>query len=433
MKLTAGMRGALGAAFALSVAPLGCGEPPRTAVDASSDAIQQSDGPVDTVDGSDASVDAPNQGLVSVTVNSPVKLGRLADAPVVFINPDGTMTRAMTDASGQAFATVTEGASVTVKFEENRGLATILDVKPGDQLVFGAGRGVNLSTTAVTFTAFEGDVDAYQLFSPCMQRPVSPGTTQLPDTICLGPLSNVELLVVAYKDYVPVAYARAQGVDLTGGAVTIPNTWSSFTELVLNYSNVPSSYSISGNYFDSPGYFGGGGSTNPPAHDLTVRAPAIAQGGYVATIITKDSYGSQSISQPLPAGATSYQLDISSVTQPWLTQLSFTPSTRTFAVQNGGGVALDFVTYKAAYGHVTNALTWSVFSPRLDGVVFPVLPPDLDPTWAELLGISVSTTEVEMLSGWDAVRPNLYGLTTTVYMPVFPFGRVQSQSLRVDY
>jgi hypothetical protein len=188
---------------------------------------------------------------------------------------------------------------------------------------------------------------------------------------------------------------------------------------------------MSGSYVDAPESYSIGGSVFAPAHDAMHVVPGAAQSAYVLSGMSRNTDSSQRLLELFPAGATTYQLDVGSVQQPWLTAISYTKATRTIAVDvGGGGQTFDLVDYHVWFGSASNPLTWHLFSPTLTDVVLPLLPADLDPGTFFFGGVGVETYEVPMLSGWDAVRPQVYPITTPQTAPVLPFGRVHIQSLR---
>jgi hypothetical protein len=401
---------------AMMVAAVGCGTSPRARPDA-----EMPDSDVDGVG------DAMDRGLVSVTVNSSVRLTRLENAPVVFIEPDGTTTRVMTDVMGHAEATVKPGTSVTVVFEEKRGIATILGARPGDQLVFGRGRLIDGTSFDLTFTAFSGDADTYYVSTPGLAHQVSPGTTHVTLDLCSDSITNANLLVVAYKDFVPVATVAARSRLTTARSQS--RTLDAMSSLVLDYSSVPQFQSVYAGYVDMPEHYNLGTNANAPTYDVTFPVPSTASSAYVQTSFSR-TRGHQEILEPLPTGATSYQLNVGAALQPWLSEISYTKATRTVAVQGIGGQSFDVVAYGVAFGLPSSSTWWTVFSPDLNGVVLPTLPADLDPTTTPVVGVNVETYEVPMLNGWDEVRPQVYPLITPHLEPVLPFGRVHLQTVR---
>jgi hypothetical protein len=400
---------------------LGCGTSPRVRPDAEVPADGDPDG---------LETDANVRGLISVLVNSPVRREVLVNAPVLYHEPDGAVTQVATDAMGRASAMVADGTTVTVVFEEGRGVATIFGAKIGDQLVFGDGKVNNRGSLALTFAAYPGDVDRYDLHSPCGPATPSPGTTTLPPSICISDITSTDVMIVASKNFVPVAFAHATGVNLTTGALTMPNVWTPFPILSVTATNVPALRSISLGVQDSPENFGNSVETDVAPFSRTFPYPGTT-GAYAITHSSRrfpegNGRSTQIVREPLAVGATSYQLDVAGMEQPWLAVPTYTAATRRIAVGGVGGQTFDVAEYVIAFGG-PNGIRWSLYAPDLNGVVLPTLPPALDIATGPVAGLFVNTYDAAALGGWDVVRPQVFSLVG-VDPPLSVLGRVHMQS-----
>jgi hypothetical protein len=372
----------------LTVLVFGCG-PERPAM---SDAPNEVD-----------SADAPVAGVVSVTVRSQTHLAVIADAPVVFTDTSGTF-EVRTDINGHAEASVSPGASVTVMFDDQH-FATIVDVEPGDQLTFGAGRMTRGNDLSVTFTAYGSPGAAYSLFSPCLSNPVTPPTSTFSLQFCNGPITSTDVYVVAWVSNVPVATAGAHNVNLTSGSVTITEAWIPMKSLQLDYSGL--SGDLSGHFSDVPERYSVGGSVSGASMTLSVPTSSLIQ--LVRTHIQQSAGRTQTFIERISPSTTFYTVNASEV-RPWVTSVTYDAATRTVS-SVAPGLTGDIVDYRLLWGQVQNPYVWDVYAPTFAPRTLPILPAGVpDPSTNADGRAFVTIFDTPSINGWDEARPRVYEL-----------------------
>src|SRR5262249_23662970 len=154
-----------------------------------------------------------------------------AQVPVVFLEADGSLTKeTLTDAQGKASARVKAGASVTavhtVSPTDHR-VETILEVKPGDDLVMGSGSPeAAAGTFTVSFLDGPGTTTAYVAYGPCgggrytIPQGAVPGgalpSVQLVMTSRCK-LSSMDLVLIREDGGQPTDYAALPSVAFSDG------------------------------------------------------------------------------------------------------------------------------------------------------------------------------------------------------------------------
>lgn len=387
-----------------------CSTPSRSTP---SDAAVTSDGAVD-------GIDAVPAEPVTVTVNSRSDLGVVVPgAPVVFIDPDQTVTYAHTDAAGVAQAIVKPGASVTVIYDQDEvDYRTVLDVQPGDQLVFGTGTVVSIAPTTVTFTAYPDASATYLFQCSCGARPVTPGTTPLSYQLCIGPIANTDAYVIASVNNAVVATAAVHGVSLDQ-PIVVPNVWTPATALAVSYASAPGRLTTT--FQDAPEYFSTHADLETSPYAATLKVPADGTKQFMRTDFEVGS-NPESIWEALLPGASTYHLDLSNHLLPAIGGVTYDQASRTVAAQGAPTIPNSLVMYSVAWGAPTNPETWTLYTHTLAPAAFPVLPADL----RDLTAFAGGSAEMVILTtpaltNWDQVRANLAPLTAVPRSPAFDF------------
>lgn len=356
--------------------------------------------------GSDAASDAVPLDVVTVTVNSRTDLGVvIPNAPVVFIDPDQTVTYAHTDGTGTAQASVHPGASVTVIYAPDTvEYMTVLDVQPGDHLVFGGGGFVNIAPMTVTFTAYSDPSATYLFQCACGPKVVTPGTTTLTYSDCLAPTVNTDAYVVASVGGTVVATASLHDIDLSL-PIVLPEVWAPAATLQVSYTGAPGR--ITSTFLDAPQGFLLQTSLDTSPYEATLKVPVDGVKQFVRTNFEIGS-APESIWEKLAPGATTYHLDFSSHVLPAISGVTYDRASRTVSTQSTPVLPNSLVVYAVTWGDSTNPYTWEILTHTLAPATFPTLPPDLEDL-AMYAGGSPTMLIVATpaLTDWDQVRANM--------------------------
>lgn len=365
----------------------------------------------------DASRDSTPGGVVTVIVGSMTDLdGVVPGAPVVFVDTDQSVTYLHADSLGVAQARVHPGASVTVIYDQNLvQYETVLDVQPGDQLVFGAGTGVDVPPITVTFTAYPDAGATYKLHSACGSSTVSPGTTTASHFACFAPVTNTDAYVAAYLNSEVVATAAVHGVDLRQ-PIVIPNVWTAATSLTVSYTGAPGR--ITAEFQDAPQSFSTFKDLETP-YMGALNVPADGTKQYMRTDFEIGS-ASESIWQRLTPGTSSYHLDIASHLLPEV-RVTYDPATRTIAPTGTASLPNSLIDYSVVWGEPGNPVSWEVLTHTLGPVVLPELPADIRDISGPggTPGVLIITTPA--LTNWDQVRENMWVLLYSPRGPLFDY------------
>ena len=369
----------------------------------------------------DASRDSTPGGVVTVTVTSRTDFDRVVPgAPVVFVDTDQSVTYVHADSLGVAQATVHAGASVTVIYDQNTvEYQTVLDVQPGDQLVFGHGTSVDVPPITVTFTAYPGAGVTYTLQSACGTSTVSPGTTTVTPFACFAPVTNTDAYVAAYVNNKVVATAAVHGVDLQQ-PIVIPNVWTAATSLNLSYTGAPGR--ITAMFQDAPEYF----STQTDLQTSymgTLNVPVDGTKQYVRTDFEIGSVY-ESIWETLTPGTSSYHLDVASHVLPEV-HVTYDPTSRTIAPTGTATLPNSLLLYSVDWGVPGSPQAWEVFTHTLGPVVLPELPADIPDYSAQAHSPSLLIVTTPSLPTWDQVRQSMAVLLDSPRAPLFDY--VQSE------
>jgi len=391
------------------------------------------------------------RGSVSVTVNDLTALAVMANALVAFIDPDGTTTIAHTNASGHASALVAEGASVTVKYSD-RDLQTILDVQPGDDLVFGAGHSIPAPTVTISFTPLAEPTLDYFLFSSCTGGiPLPAGGGPIDLVHCDGSLTDADVYVLATRRVADVSTAVAsllqQHVDLTADKpIMMPDAWVPADSLEVSYTN-PIDIDEIITEVDDRDHFAASQSATKPTWTTTVAIPSTGSDRRLRTIVSAPRSLSLSSSSPrtsadvdiaqilddhLDLTAATYTADVMARLRPWLSSITYDPATRMVSTTTEANAALDVdaVQYQLYFGtDVPDAPRWSIYAPTIASFVVPAVPDSFfaGATIGMAASVDAAVYETPALVGWDVVRPKLYTLASESVDAVANFGTLYVQ------
>lgn len=210
--------------------------------------------------------DGPSDpGRVDVTVFKVDATGDIdATAIVIFYDQDDAIvSHGSVNAVGQAFGFLPDGGSVTVlrelpgesALDHVHALATMRNVKPGDNLVFDRRREEQatgaMDTMVANYTPF--DNDGVSMIKPCNGTPFVAGkpvplgtpsskilqfyegcTTPTFDMLVLSQGTNRQFIWMPDVPYVG------------GGSVTVPDTWQPMQTLTTSFANLPAGDSLVG-------------------------------------------------------------------------------------------------------------------------------------------------------------------------------------------
>jgi hypothetical protein len=216
--------------------------------DAGPDAPTAPDGA--TTPDADTTPDARVRGPVTVDVRSMNQDGLPeVEAPVVFVDIDGTVTRTATDADGRASAEVAPGASVTVVWPRGAGarLVTILAIVPGDELFVGtrASLGEDRTGRTTVTLAPQAGLAANVAYTTCgsVQSQEPQSTTVETGWFAFCEQSDDDFLVMAYDEGGAVdSFVYLGNQPNASGhptAVTMPTAWQAPVDYIASLRNVP--------------------------------------------------------------------------------------------------------------------------------------------------------------------------------------------------
>lgn len=370
------------------------------------------DAPPDALDPAADALGDAQLGSATVTVLSIGHQNPTANAPVLFTDPSGTSTEAHTDANGQVIAAIAPGTSVTAITDDGF-LTTITGAMPGDHLTFGLGRFHPAPTLTVTFSDFAPGA-AYTLYSPCARTSVTPPSTTVDLQFCNGPITDTDVYILGSTSTMS-ATAAAHHVDLTTGALTIPNTWTPFRTIDVTYTGFQVGEVSVASYDVPESYSGGPGSLDVTHTTLTIPATAPTQ--LIRTDVDNGivAYQNQSFIDRVDPSATTYTLS-SSELRPWITSVSFDVATRTASSVVPAGLTGDVVVYDLGWSDGGGGYHWTVYAPTFQAVTLPTLPADMpDPVTTtgpnSKLYPSVAVYDSSLYTSYDEIRPRILAAT----------------------
>ncbi len=115
----------------------------------------------------------------------------VSGAEVVVTQPDGTSARATTGADGTTRVLVGAGDAVTAFYPDVAHAFTVLDVQPGDALVFDEPRPGASQSIDVVLPAVPGTMPSFDITTPCGRTQTVPGQTSMTlsvDAPCGAPM-----------------------------------------------------------------------------------------------------------------------------------------------------------------------------------------------------------------------------------------------------
>jgi hypothetical protein len=388
----------------------------------------------------DAPADAPTHGMVTFKVLDPSGTGAVvAGVPVVFIEADGTLVgHPVTDTNGVATADVHKDASATVVIASpsNTQLYTVTGLKPFDNILFGPNTPPSTTdgTFTVNFNAYPG-ATSYDVYGPCGENSTSTTSVVLTMTSDCKQ-SPMDIQVIANNAQGRVGYQNKLGIAYTaGGSTTLNGTYDFIQTFTANYSDVAPSITNINFTRSAPDFngFGDGAGGTPMTGSLSVQSTATLSSK--ATVQTRVSKGRQIdvVIQQIAGNALTYGMDVGTTILPFISPPTFDLATRTLhvPVDTTGTTtdAPDVFYVEARYSRMIDANTttsfdWYVFGAQPADVTLPMLPPevgDVMPKTTDSTGGSFALMlEADNVNGWDAVRPDIYGLFDTVIGGVHP-------------
>jgi hypothetical protein len=356
-----------------------CGKVLETPVDGSGDDAT-----------TDAPPDVPVRGTLRVTVLDRTGSGAPAvGIPVVFVEPDGTVSRATTDSNGRCEAEVFPGTSVTSVTTVSNGkqMFTVLAVSPGDDVVLGQTNPdeATAGTFTVSWPAVSGAND-YTIFGPCGFQDSTAGTVTT-KAITLRNSCNptsMELLVQARNNAnATLGFSSKANVAVAAGSTAMPGFVGgiSFTGSFTNISHTTNLTMTR----RAPEGFGFSDSVTKDVSALTTTtASAIVPStgsARVETFLTGPQGDSQVIRQRLAGNASTYGLDVAAIALPWLTAPSLDVAARTITIgadpTGTSGEAPDLIQTNIGWRRGATSYGWVVFGPSFEQISLVPLPDEL--------------------------------------------------------
>jgi hypothetical protein len=316
--------------------------------------------------------------MIQLTVFDDRTKQPLVGAPVVFTDSTGSQV-VMSNAAGQASATVTGATDVTViqAYQNVRFVQSILGARPGDDLrlvhiAYDLTQGAPIT---VHFTPVAGT--SFRACGPCGCKDAASGADVIAipmDGYCQAPA--VEITLVA-KDSTGIRYATASDVAYTaasGGTATFSSspTTPGLTYTAL-FTNIPADVDRIAFEYDGSGEVG---TAYDPAGSTTVQVEAWRRGdARFFTTMSRGDYEYQLDVADIASSATSYELDVMTSALPWLGQPTFDEATRSLTITPTAGGPGDLVETIVDYRATDGALVeWLVFTDTPGIVALPEVP-----------------------------------------------------------
>lgn len=382
---------------------------------------------------SDGPLDDSGRGQVHVTVIDRMVSGHsLADLPVVFDDPDGTIaTSTRTDGNGEATGVVAPGGSVTVAWNTDAQasiwqVSTLFEVDPGDDLLIGFERQVDDvdSSTVVEVPPFAG-AEFYTVFWPCGAFPAGAGTNTISrmHTCDLSP--SFDVYAVAFVSGPrAVAVSRLQNVAPDALSITIPDNWMPTRDLAVSYSNTAAISVIDTKYSVGPfAELSGADGTGFPFQLSFRGANSLETPGILSAVIHRsEDENTQTILEQLSGDAASADIDVAGSLLPWGMFVRFDVATGTFtpAFEHGMTPDIDLARYDVYTSSVVTRANvhWTLVGPAAEPMTIPPLPPDIGPFQLHdsdaAFPITARFIEATTLSGWNTIRPTAFPTLTRI-------------------
>lgn len=338
----------------------------------------------------DAPPDVPVRGTLRVTVLDRTGTGAPAvGIPVVFVEPDGTVSRAATDSNGQCEAEVFPGTSVTSVTTVSNGkqMFTVLAVSPGDEVVLGQTNPDEgtAGTFTVSWPAVNGTND-YVIFGPCGFQDSTVGTVTT-KAITLRNSCNpasMELLVQARNNVnATLGFSSKANVPVAAGSTAMP-AFSGGIGFTGSFTNISHTTNLTMTR-RAPEGFGFSDSVTKDVSTLTTTtASAVVPStgtARVETFLAGAQNDSQTIRQRLAGNSTTYGLDVAAIALPWLTAPSLDVVARTITIGSDptgtSGDTPDLIQTTIGWRRGATSYGWVVFGPSFEKISLPALPDEL--------------------------------------------------------
>jgi len=379
---------------------------------------------VDNLHHDGGSSDAPSIGPIKVTAYDLVGLGGpLANAPIVFIDADGTTTTIATDVNGAASATLHQGASATIV---NVGTSmtrmdTLTELSPGDNIVFGAPIPSSTSTGmfTVTFTVVTG-ATSYRVVTPCGVNTATTSPAAISVTAgCTA--TAAEVLVIAINSSgAPISFVDKTGVAVAaGGTLTMPTTYTAAGSVALSYSNLTGISSISASRavpglsgFNSSLTITTAGSTASGTLPLITATTAIESSRFTSATAPTQTQG---VAALVDGTTASESLDAAATLLPWVIDASYDIAGRVGTVTtlpaDASSATIDVFAFAITWTTTSRSSTWNLFSPRIGSVTYPTLPAALasnGPSATDIVKVTAGAFDSSAFTGWNAVHDDLF-------------------------
>jgi hypothetical protein len=388
--------------------------------------------------------DADPHGVVTVTVLNTDQSGTpVQGVPVVFFDPDGSMVGKMpSDAKGKASATVLPGANVTVvwpKSATSYQIATIYDIKPGDDLVVGFRNpdSTEVGTLAVTVDPFN-NASRYDIYGPCGQADANHVLHF--QASCKADTFDVYALAYDSSNAL-IGWNSKSNVALSSGSTKLDAAgWNFIGQFSAHYSNVPAAVTQITTTHTSGFPSGYAVATSPatPANgtlSLSMQAPGAGTYAWVSSSMQRgNNMGVQQIRQRVAGASTTYGLDVGANLLPWLDIPKVDAATQTVTTTTQDSGSYDTYLVDTQYQRVVNGTTisyeWILLGPTIGNFKYPALPSDVgnvNPQMTDKVGTVIALLIDDDGAGWDSVRAHIFDEFRAVL-----FGGLASQQVRVS-
>jgi hypothetical protein len=443
------------ALLVLMCAACGFPQPPPLNEDAGTDNTDASVGNDTGIDADGGPSNSPGAAHVTVVDSDGSPAIGIA---VVFTDRDGTLVKvATTDSTGKAEAIISPGASATtvaVEFMQIQ-IRTVLDMKPGDDLVIGPRikRSRMIGSFTLSWPDLFSHANSFWIYGPCglvgSTVFVPGGGSQTAPTSITFPVTddctsdNAEFVVDARGDGGRLGFQLGWNQSATvpfqpGGSFTMSDNWdehgarASYTNLSPSIDTI-TAVRITGG-FSSLTQF----STMPSADPTTIatNGPKSASAD-IESVFNARSGATQSIRQRVPGSATIYNLNARATALSMLNTPTFDVDKQEFqnikVIAEGNDLIVpDLLKIEATWTRPAGKYTWQIFGPDADAVKLPNLPaelgPQLNPISSDTLRISATTYESDIFDNYDSVRNSI----RTAVPDIFESARSTAETRRTS-
>jgi hypothetical protein len=387
--------------LSLLLAAAACGNVTSSApADANDDQPASDGGVADAPPDGEPPPDAIHRGAVTVVVLGTGYEGGgtpVAGAQVIFVDTDGTVHRSITNSAGEATADLSTGASVTVVRAEQSNayeITTFAHVEPLDRLIIGErARNILEETKRMTVVVpTYGTNSRYAVLPGCGQASErSPGVFEVQFPASCESGEYVVGALARDVDGTAIAQNVLGAPKFEAGARLEMGSWTPVPSFLATYSNIPqnvTSLSMFRAFLDHNRIFTSWDTLYPErttgSPTVVVRENNFAFGTdmYISTDLDRPGFLSQTLRDRPGMVMNTYGVDVAAGILPWIRDVGFDPTSRTFSWTQDGSAPAEIVRASVSYDRQNPPLWvhWTTYAPgdaSPEQIVLPTLPPEV--------------------------------------------------------